>query len=56
MTDPGFKGVTIKKELWEALQARYKEETRGKKAPVTFSSWVSETLWQALERRGTQAR
>jgi hypothetical protein len=49
MTDPGFRGITIKKELHDALQKRYAEETKGKRVKLSFTAWVSQILWNALE-------
>lgn len=48
MTDPRFRGITIKRELYDALHKRWEEETRGKKVKLSFTSWVSQILWDYL--------
>lgn len=52
LTEPGFKGITLKKKLYDALMAeykrRYKEDDRLK---PTFTAWVSEILWKELEKK-----
>lgn len=50
MTDPGFKGITVKKDLWEALQQAYEAEYPKKRLRPSFASWVSDMLWESLEK------
>jgi hypothetical protein len=51
MTDPGFRGLSLKKELYDALFKEYEKQYQGKKVKPSFSAWVSQILWDYLEKK-----
>ncbi len=51
MTEPGFKGLTMKKELWDALQKEYAKQYPNPRLRPSFAAWVSDILWKALEKK-----
>ncbi|GEM_PF-3088265 len=47
----GFKVLSLKEELYDSLHREWEKQTSGKRVKLSFTSWVSEILWEALEKR-----
>ena len=48
-----YRTISIREELYNELKEEYERVTKDKRVKLKFSAWLSEFIWEYLERAQT---
>ena len=49
-----FKVITVREDLYDELRKAYETRTHNKRVKPSFSAWLSELIWEFLQKEQTQ--